>query len=380
MYYVSLAARNYNLQIRPLALAGAQLAVFRTVLESCTGPRISSSCDIEMGYYWATAGAGDGYGQITIFSGSGEASTTPAPGNALTSLVILNITASCAGFNAVEACTSNVDTTTTTTTTTTSTTTTTTTVTTSDPGAPAIKFDQYSGSYNSSTGVWANIGSSGSAYNLVKNPYNSSVTITAGGSGTAAYLDLTGALSGPVNDQGYYTPLVGSFISLYNISFSYSIVFQFRDNAAGYFSVDYGGLPNGFSLTTDAVYNFDGTIINRYLLKTSYYGRVWSNASTAFPNLVSNKWYLLTMVFDKSWSTGNQIVAYLNNTNTLTLYMQNSSTFFEQTNAEFIYGHFLGLNPATTRIAAIMFWQNKILTANERQALYNEYNTRYTLG
>ena len=374
MYYVSLAGRNYNLQIRPLALAGAQLAVFRTVLESCTGPRISSSCDIEMGYYWATAGAGDGYAQITIFSGSGEASTTPAPGNALTSLVILNITASCAGFNAVEACTSNVDTTTTTTTT--STTTTTTTATITDPGSATIKFDQYSSSYSAPT--WTNIGNSGSAYNLTK---PSTSTVNSGGSGTAVYLNITGALSGPQNDEVFYSGLDGSFVNLSNISFSYAMVFRVNDisaytTSAQNLSYVYATTtPNGFYLNKGAdLYSTGLNYIELTLYKeNNSFARIKQNISN------SAKWYLVTCTFDKAAASADALKMYINLSKYSTTtgnHPASPSTFFGSNT----YIHSVGTSPAPIRVAAIMFWQNKVLTDSEIQNLYNEYNTRYTLG
>ena len=56
--------------------------------------------------------------------------------------------------------------------------------------------------------------------------------------------------------------------------------------------------------------------------------------------------------------------------------MPSPSTFFTTDT----YSYFLGTTQNPIKLAAAIFWQNTVLTQAQVQGLYNEYNSRYTLG
>lgn len=192
MYYVVLVARDYNIQVIPRAVTGGINAIFRTVLESCNGPRVSSSCDITIDYSWTDITPASSTGQVIIYSGSGEATATPS-GYQLTELTITNVTGVCAEYNALGACDSNLVTTTTT-----STTTTTTTV----PTIACNGAASYTGGANYPTTAVINLGSTtgtvslsfdaSSIPDLFLLQWNSTNVINTGYRG-ASYFDFGGS-------------------------------------------------------------------------------------------------------------------------------------------------------------------------------------------
>lgn len=381
-YYIKAVGRNYNIVIKATAIGGSgEIARFRSYLETCNSTRLFPvDCNVGITYSWTDNTPGSGTSTVTLPSGSSGVVDTPS-GYTLTSISVTGIDISSCTYNTAIFCGDPFVTTTTTTTTTTSTTTTTTTVAASNPGTPAIKYDQYSGSYNSGTRVWPNIGVSSSLYSMSNYYGPPSAVVTAGGSGDATYLDMTGFMYGPVNDQFYEPPLVGDFISLGNMSFSYSIVFQYLGNLEAPFGVYFTGLPNSFSAGINRSEVVEGSdYINFFILQMTTTNKPLYLSAEVIPNLQVNKWYLFTFVFNKNWSNGNQTALYLNTIPTQ-INIENASTlfyggFFDGP----IWNHSLSNNPATSRIAAVLFWQNKALTPEEIQFVYEEYNTRYTLG
>jgi hypothetical protein len=386
MYYVFLSSRDYNIVVRPTAQLGGQLAVFQTRLETCTGPRVSSSCDITIDFNWNTVGAGSGTGQVTIFSGSGQASTTPAPGNALTEIAITALTGVCADYNSFEPCAdfSNT-TTTTTTTTTTSTTSTTTTVAPASYPTPIIKYDQYSSSFGpGGNPIWPNVGSGGSTYNM---GVGGNSTITALGTGTGIFLRLKGGvrLAGPTGEVvTFINPaLTGNFVSLYNKSFSYAIVFRFQNPT-----------NSGFNYMSN-VYASNG----RYIPAEFYmYNNLRDNNPTS-PRINSviaqydadrsetlaaistvSKWYLGVSTFDKDGTASNCLKFYLNNIKIDASTLSSSPSSFFNSVQNLPANHSLSWGINEVDVAAVIFWENTVLTQGQVQNLFNEYNSRYTLG
>lgn len=366
MYFVTLAGRNYNLAIFTRAGApGGTAAAFSTRLETCRGPIETIDCNITIDFDWEAGGAGSGTGQVTIFSGSSGNSTIPAPGNALTYIGITNITSDCTKYNSIFACPGLSPTTTTTTTT--STTTTTTTVSPTSYTDPAIKHDQYSSSYSDPT--WTNIGTSGSLYNLTK--YASS-NINTGGSGTGAYLGMTGSMGVGELEQELYPAMYSNFINLNNISFSYAIIFRVESPALGYTVSSVRGTA-GFGISGGA--DSLGTFIQPYVY--SSLAEKLSDPIIRIPN--TPKWYLGVLTFDKTATASTAAKFYLNLSPTNfvgTNEVPSPSTFF--TSDPYYYNLGFTLNPV--KIAAAIFWQNIVLTQSQIQNLYNEYNSRYSLG
>jgi hypothetical protein len=367
MYFITAVGRNYNIAISNRAGApGGQTALFNARLESCLGPFETIDCNITIDFDWDAGGAGSGTGQVTIFSGSSGNSTIPAPDNALTSIAITNISSDCTNYNSIQACPpfSNV---TTTTTTTTSTTSTTTTVAPASYSDPIIKHDQYSSSLGAITvSVWENVGSGGATYKQFK---TTTGTATPGGSGTGTFLGLTGSL---VEETGIIPTLYGDFINLYDTSFSYAVVFRVEAPTLGYTisNVQAANSVNGFSISGGS--DFFGTFIKPYFFKqgSDPYGPRISISS-------SPKWYLGVLTFDKTQTSNNCAKFYINLSSVTTFNeVPSPSTFFTTDT----YSYFLGTTQNPIKLAAAAFWQNIVLTPGQIQSLYNEYNSRYTLG
>jgi hypothetical protein len=387
MYYVIAIARDYNIAISNRAGApGGSAAFFNARLENCTGPFQTIDCNITIDFDWDAGGAGSGTGQVTIFSGSSGNSTIPAPGNPLTSIAITNISSDCTNYNSIQGCPafSNV-TTTTTTTTTTSTTTTTTTVAPVSYPAPIIKYDQYSSSFGpGGNPIWPNVGSGGSTYDM---GVGGDSSITALGTGTGIFLRLKGGvrLAGPAGEVvTFINPaLTGDFVSLYNKSFSYAIVFRFQNPTI-----------SGFNYISN-IYAFN----ERYVPAEFYmYNNLQDNNPTR-PRINSgiaqydadrsealagistvSEWYLGVSTFDKDGTTSNCLKFYLNNIkiDASTLSSSPSSFFNSVQNLQAKHSLSWGINEVD--VAAVIFWDNVILSQGQVQSLYNEYNARYTLG
>jgi len=363
MYFVTLAGRNYNIAISVRAALGGIRAVFESRLEACTGPLFSIDCDVDIAYYYEDVASNAGYRSLTLLSGSNSVSEIPT-GNALTTLYISILTGSgCTAYNQVSDCPGALPTTTTTTTT--STTTTTTTVAPASYSDLAIKFDQYSSSYNSGTSTWTNIGTSGSSYNLFK----SIGAINSGGSGTAVFLGMTGSLSG---EETLIPAMYGDFINLYDKSFSYAVIFRVESLTLGYTLSSISAINSSCGFDILGGSDSFGTFIRPYIVKdNNTYGPIIRISSTP-------KWYLGVLTFDKAGGS-NSTKFYLN-TSIINFSGGNEipspSTFFINSN----YNHFLGTTLNPIKIAASGFWQNTVLTQAQVQSLFNEYNSRYTLG
>jgi hypothetical protein len=384
MYYVIAIARDYNLVISIRAGApGGQSAAFATRLETCRGPIETINCNITIDFEWSTAGAGSGTGQVTIFSGTSGNSTVPAPGNALTYIGITNISSDCTGYNSIQSC-PPFDSATTTTTTTSTTTTTTTTIIPVPYSDATVKQDQYSSSYNPGTRIWANLGLSGSRHDLEKRN-DPSVNINSGGSGTALFLGVTSSLQ----DGGYYYCIDDKqqpFVSLADISFSYSILFRIEnENPANSFYYGLvslysgtGSTNSGFSFQLVRLVDSPTNLILTVNINNSL-NRLYQEITLGNP---FGKWYLATLTFDKTQDSNNAAKLYINQTLVHTFSgvnaIPNPATFFYSPpgNASIFIG--ATLNPM--KIAASIFWQNTALTQAQVQNLYNEYNSRYTLG
>ena len=368
MYFITAVGRNYNIAIRTTAALGGKLAVFSSRLESCNGPLEPVSCDVDIAYYYEDASPAAGYGTITLLSGSSQVSEQPT-GEVLTTLYISSLTGSgCTAYNQVYDCPGPLPTTTTTTTT--STTTTTTTVAAASYSDPIIKHDQYSSSFGAITvSVWENVGSGGATYRQFKTTPG---TATPGGSGTGTFLGLTGSL---IEETGIIPALYGDFINLYNTSFSYAVVFRVESPTLGYTiaNAQAANSINGFNISGGS--DFSGTYIRPYLFKqgSDPYGPRISISS-------SPKWHLGVLTFDKTLDSSNCAKFYINlssvSTFSGTSAIPSPSTFFTTDT----YSYLLGTTQNPIKLAAAIFWQNTVLTQVQVQNLYNEYNSRYTLG
>jgi hypothetical protein len=395
MYYVIAIARDYNIAISNRAGApGGSAAFFNARLETCLGPFQTIDCNITIDFDWDAGGAGSGTGQVTIFSGSSGNSTIPAPGNPLTSIAITNISSDCTNYNSIQGCPafSNA---TTTTTTTTSTTTTTTTVAPEAYSNPTIKYDQYSGSLFTPGGgvfIWPNTGSGGATYNMVKNTQS---TISELGSGTGKYLSLTGGVTYLDEEQllynNIYPALEANSFGLNNKSFSYAVVFKTEldkfNNISGVFAINpISRLESGFDIGFS---NFLETVG----LKSSFPSSVQTNLYSEFVDYsdfiindvdisYTSKWYLGVFTFNKDAAYNSALKLYLNTSKydlTNVPVDFSPSTYFSNTSG-WQTKHALGWGADGLNIAAVIFWDNVILSQGQVQSLYNEYNSRYTLG
>lgn len=365
MYFISVAGRNYNIAIAIGTRLGGTAAAFSSRLETCLGPLAAVSCDIDINYHYEDVASNVGNKTITLLSGSSGIIDQPT-GNVLTVLYVNSLTGyGCTAYNTVYDCPGPLPTTTTSTTVA-PTTTTTTTIAPVVYSSPVIKHDQYSSSYSNPT--WTNVGSAGSTYNLTKNIYSN---INTGGSGTGVFLGLTGSL---VEELFVETALYGSFINLYNKSFSYATVFRVEAPSLGYTisSVRASSQANGFGISGGS--DTGGPFIQPYLYKpgSDLYGPT-IRVST------SPKWYLGVLTFDKTAGSSDAAKFYLNlsaNSFTGIHAIPTPSTFFNSD--AYYYNVGTTLNPI--KLAAATFWENTVLTQAQIQALYNEYNTRYGLG
>lgn len=369
MYFVALAGRNYNIAIRTTAAIGGRLAVFSSRLESCNGPLEPVSCDVDIAYYYEDVALNSGYRSITLFSASSQVSEQPT-GEILTTLYISSLTGSgCTAYNQVYDCPGPLPTTTTTTTT--STTSTTTTAAPAAYSDPIVKHDQYSSSLGAITvSVWENVGSGGTNYKLFKSDYGFTNT---GGSGTGVFLGLTGSLVEELYlESALYSPF--AFVSLYDKSFSYAAVFRVEAPTLGYTVATVRALnqANGFGIS--GVADSSGPYVRAYMYKpgSDLYGPLVRISTTP-------KWYLGVLTFDKTAASNDAAKFYLNLslTNfTGTSAIPTPSTFFS--NDTYGYNIATTLNPI--KLAAAAFWENTVLTQGQIQTIFNEYNSRYTLG
>jgi hypothetical protein len=368
MYYVSAIGRNYNIAIRVNASLGGIQATFQSRLESCTGPLTPIACDVDIEYYYKDIENSFGTRTITLLNGQTSVSEIPT-GAQLTDLYIVSLTGyGCTAYNVVYECPAALPTTTTTTTT--STTSTTTTAVPATYSDPIIKHDQYSSSFGGITvSFWENLGSGGTTYRQFK---TAGGTVIPGGSGTGTFLGLTGSL---VAESGIVPTLYGDFINLYNTSFSYAVVFRIEAPTLGYTisNVQAANSVNGFSISGGG--DATGTFVRPYFFKqgSDPYGPRISISS-------SPKWYLGVLTFDKTQDSSNCAKFYLNLSSVSTFSglsaIPSPSTFFTTDT----YSYFLGTTLNPIKLAAAIFWQNTVLTQAQIQNLYNEYNSRYTLG
>jgi hypothetical protein len=369
MYFVSLAGRNYNIAIRAGAAIAGRLAVFQSRLETCSGPLFPIGCDVDIEYYYKDAENTSGTRTITLLTGETSVSEQPT-GVALTELYIVSLTGyGCTAYNDVYPCPQTLPTTTTTTTT--STTSTTTTVAPAAYSDPIVKHDQYSSSLGAITvSVWENVGTGGTNYKLFKSDYGFTNT---GGSGTGVFLGLTGSLVEELYiDSALYSPL--AFVSLYDKSFSYAAVFRVEAPTLGYTVASVRALnqANGIGISGGA--DSIGPYVKAYMYKpgSDLYGPLVRISTTP-------KWYLGVLTFDKTAGSSDAAKFYLNLslTNfTGTSAIPTPSTFFS--NDSYSYTLATTLNPI--KLAAAAFWENTVLTQGQIQSIFNEYNSRYTLG
>jgi hypothetical protein len=368
MYYVSAIGRNYNIAIRVNASLGGIRATFQSRLESCTGPLTPIACDVDIEYYYKDIENSFGTRTITLLTGQNSVDEIPT-GAQLTDLYIVSLTGyGCTAYNVVYECPAALPTTTTTTTT--STTTTTTTAAPATYSDPIIKHDQYSSSLGAITvSVWENVGSGGATYKQFKSAFG---TTNTGGSGTGVFLGLTGSL---IEETGISSTLYGDFINLYNTSFSYAVVFRVELPTSGYTvsNIQAASAINGFGISGGS--DVTGAYIKPYLFKpgSDLYGPRISVSS-------SPKWYLGVLTFDKTQTSSNCAKFYLNLSSVTTFSglsaIPSPSTFFSTDT----YYYNLGVTLNPIKLAAAAFWQNTVLTQAQVQNLFNEYNTRYTLG
>jgi hypothetical protein len=369
MYYVTLVGRNYNIAVKVNSSLGGIGATFQSRLEVCNGPLVPIACDVDIAYYYEDEEFTSGYGSTTLLSGQTSVTEVPT-GVALTTLYITSLTGSgCTAYNQIYDCPGPLPVPTTTTTTTTSTTTTTTTVSPASYSDPIIKHDQYSSSLGAITvSVWENVGTGGTTYKMFKSTL---ANANAGGSGTALFLGLTGS---SVEELYIDSALYGSFINLYDKSFSYSAVFRVESLTSGYTIAGAGATnqPNGFGISGGS--DIFGSYIKPYMNKpgSDFYGPLIRISNTP-------KWYLGVLTFDKTAGSSDAAKFYLNLSKTDFTGLNaipTPSTFF--TSDTYVYNLGITLNPI--KLAAAAFWENTVLTQAQIQALYNEYNSRYTLG
>ena len=370
MYFITAVGRNYNIAIRTTAGLGGKLAIFSSRLESCNGPLEPVSCDIDIAYYYEDISPASGYGSITLFSGSSQVSEQPT-GVQLTTLYISSLTGSgCTAYNVIYDCPGPLPITTTTTTT--STTNTTTTVAPASYSDPIMKHDQYSSSFGAITvSVWENVGSGGTEYKLFKTAQG---TTNSGGSGTGTFLGLTGSLDEDslTLTTALYLPFsLSSYLNLNNLSFSYACVFEVEVPFLGYTiaAMNASNSSNGFDI-------FGGSDKAGPFIKTSIY----KPGSDPFSKLIrissTPKFYLGVLTFDKTADSNNAAKFYLNTSIYSLPSIPSPSTFFSLD----FYNYTVGITLNPVKLAAAAFWQNTVLTQAQVQALYNEYNSRYTLG
>ena len=95
----------------------------------------------------------------------------------------------------------------------------------------------------------------------------------------------------------------------------------------------------------------------------------------------TSKWYLGVFTFDKNASYEEAQKFYLNLTkyNFTETYPWSPSTWFNNTGT-WTYKHVLAFGTQNLDVAAAIYWDNVVLSQAQVQNLFNEYNSRYTLG
>lgn len=384
MYYITLGGRNYNIAIKVTAGFGGVAANFSSRLESCNGPIFPIDCDVDITYYYEDIALNSGLRTVTLLSGSSTISDTPTGYQLTTLYVDSTIGYGCTSYNTLLDCPAPLPVPTTTTTTTSTTTTTTTAgITPESYPAPIIKYDQYSSSFGpGGNPIWPNIGTGGSTYNL--SPGTNS-TITAQGSGIGSYLKLSGGIQqiGPVNDSStYWSPaLTGNFLNLENKSFSYAMVFRLQNSQQySYISYVYGTDPQsslgiGFNIVGYISENFINT------LEPSFFAPDSGGPGGEVLIAPTSKWYLGVFTFDKNASYQEAQKFYLNvvKYDFTQTYSWSPSTWFNNTGT-WTYKHVLAYGTQNLDVAAAIYWDNVVLSQAQVQNLFNEYNSRYTLG
>jgi hypothetical protein len=371
MYYVIAIARDYNIAISPTRVG--TLARFRSRLENCNGGLFRVDCDIDITYNWSDETPGSGTNTVTLTSGSNTVFDTPSGYN-LTSLEIVSVSGPSCTYNDIGACTdTSITTTTTTTTTTTSTTTTTTTVAPASYSDPILKFDQYSGSYNTSTLEMPNLGTQ-TSIKLIKNP---PTVVTPSGSGVSSYLYME-SFYYPDTNTWYNNFATSDTISLYNKSFSIGFLFSadYVDNnqSFGLFSILSTSSPASsihcFKSSTprgDFLRINLSSVGNPFILSPLDTGRIDNPVTT---------WNYVVFTWDKNASGNNVAKLYVNSSLTNFDSISNPSTYFSNTQ----YRVEIGLSEDGIKFGAFSFWDNTVLNQAQVQNLSNEYDSRYGLG
>jgi hypothetical protein len=240
-----------------------------------------------------------------------------------------------------------------------------------------LKYDQVSSSLTASSGVWANIGTGGSTYNL--KAFN---TIVASGSGNATFLNFN---TGSVKNQ-YMT---ASGINIGARDFSVSTVFRltkFYDSSSIYFA---GEILNIFDSTTTGfeIVTGDAATTNS-LYGTVYFCPIRSGSSNPtsaplygfkVPDGYLNRFVHFTYLFN---STSSDSSLYLNTT-LVDTFISGSKSPQNMTGTPLkinVGMANLGLNSSVgMHLAALLVWTGSILTPAQITTLNNEYNARYSL-
>jgi hypothetical protein len=383
-YYVVVVGRNYNIAIRATRIgASGETARFRPQLDNCNGRIFAVNCDIDITYDWQDNTPASGTATVTLISGSSQVVDTPT-GYTLTSIQITNIIGNSCTYNSFSECGDPL----TTTTTTTSTTTTTTTVNPSNPANLSLKYDVFSSSYNPTTGYLENIGNI-SNYDLTSS-YNGGAFIPSGSSGGSSYASInTGFSSGPYFRLASSNPPT---INLEGKSFSFVLVFkpkEFSVNETFYPVFDLsnlaivaarnsGGLTSRLSgvqfVATDLIAGAaDAGAIRGLIIRKSVI------TVTGLTPLDINKWYIAFLDFKYESVGQNEFYFRINNPYFGTPIYTSESPVQMEINSEVNIGTPAQLYTAFD-FAALCLKTGSMLTAAEKVSLYNEYNSRYTLG
>lgn len=394
-FYVAAVARNYNILIG-IQATGTPTARFRTQLEKCNTRAYNVDCDIIITYDWSDNTPGSGTSTATIVSGSSTVFVTPSGYN-LTYIEITGVDFSaCTNYNSVGGCSNPfVTTTTTTTTTTTSTTTSTTTIAPAEYPQPVIKHDHYSSSWGAGgSNIWPNVGTGGSTYNLSGFEGQGAASIESLGTGVGKYLRVSGGQVqfGPTGDLILYgnPAFTGNFVSINNKSFSYAVVFRIQnENINSYndisgFSVPYSDgevfLTAGFSMHTER--NLKLGQLQPQLFSGVYQYDAGYGPSGYVQISTTSRWYLAVFTYNKNASASLGLKLYLNNNKISFNDIDNDfnlATYFDNTAGKPVT-HTIAWATTDLNIAAVAFWDDVILTDAQVQSIFNEYNSRYTLG
>jgi hypothetical protein len=215
----------------------------------------------------------------------------------------------------------------------------------------------------------------------------SNSTITALGTGTGIYLRLKGGLvlSGPAGEVvTFINPaLTGNFVSLYNKSFSYAIVFRLQNPTTS----GYNYMSNVYASNREFI-PAEFYMYNNLEDNNPAYPRINSviaqydgdRSSTLAAISTISKWYLGVSTFDKDGTASNCFKFYLNNIKIDGTALSSSPSSFFNSVQNLSASHSLSWGINEVNVASVIFWDNTILTQAQIQGLYNEYNSRYTLG